>query len=111
MMKEFHLTIPQAIESLDKQKDTRFVELMKHGSMSIEYYAPVGHDPQTPHSQDELYVIASGKGIFNRDGEKISFNKGDVLFVPAGMEHRFEEFSGDFGTWVIFYGVPVGEPT
>jgi hypothetical protein len=29
--------------------------------------------------------------------------------VPAGVEHRFEEFSGDFGTWVIFYGPEGGE--
>lgn len=33
--------------------------------------------------------------------------RGDVLFAPAGIEHRFENFSDDFVTWVIFYG-PVG---
>jgi len=33
--------------------------------------------------------------------------RGDVIFAPAGIEHRFENFSDDFVTWVIFYG-PVG---
>ena len=29
---------------------------------------------------------------------------GDLLFVPAHVEHRFERFSDDFRTWVIFFG-------
>ncbi|MER3465256.1 MAG: cupin domain-containing protein [Chitinophagaceae bacterium] len=77
---------------------------MQNGTMSVEYYAPIGTDPQTPHKQNELYVIASGKGTFCRNSERVSFQQGDVLFVPAGMEHRFENFSHDFATWVIFYG-------
>ena len=32
-----------------------------------------------------------------------------LLFVPAGMEHRFEDLSEDFGTWVVFYGPAGGE--
>jgi hypothetical protein len=32
-----------------------------------------------------------------------------VLFVPAGMDHRFVNFSGDFAAWVIFYGPAGGE--
>ena len=58
---------------------------------------------------DEIYVIVSGQGIFFRDGVRSSFQKGDLLFVPAGMEHRFENFSDDFATWVIFYGKEGGE--
>lgn len=77
--------------------------------MSVEYYAPEKVDQQTPHKQDELYVVASGSGTFFRDGERVSIAKGDVLFVPAGMEHRFENFTHDFATWVIFYGPDGGE--
>lgn len=77
---------------------------MQHGTMSVEYFAPDKADTQKPHIQDELYVVASGSGTFFRDGASIQFNKGDVLFVPAGMEHRFENFTDDFATRVIFYG-------
>ena len=77
--------------------------------MSVEYYQPVGKDLQTPHRQDELYVVASGSGIFYNNGERHPFTSGDVLFVPAGIEHRFEDFSDDFATWVIFYGPDGGE--
>jgi mannose-6-phosphate isomerase-like protein (cupin superfamily) len=64
---------------------------------------------QTPHEQDELYVVFSGSGEFLLNGERMNFTAGDVLFVPAGVEHRFENFSDDFVTWVIFYGPKGGE--
>ena len=83
--------------------------ILAHGSMNVEYYAPVEVDRQTPHSRDELYVIASGTGWFVNGEQRHRFATGDVLFVPAGVTHRFEQFSPDFGTWVIFYGPEGGE--
>ena len=88
-----------------------FTEAFRHGSMSVELYAPRGLDPQQPHRQDELYVVLSGTGTFFRDGERVPFGPGDVLFVPAGMVHRFETFTDDFQTWVIFWGPDGGEHT
>jgi mannose-6-phosphate isomerase-like protein (cupin superfamily) len=64
--------------------DIRFVEMMRRGSMSVEWYAPEGVDPQQPHEQDELYVVMSGSGMFLNGGETQPFGPGDVLFVPAG---------------------------
>ena len=84
--------------------------LLRHGSMKLRYYAPRGHDPQTPHVQDELYMVASGHGSFVNGARRHRFGPGDVLFAPAGAEHRFEDFSDDFGTWVVFYGPKGGEP-
>jgi quercetin dioxygenase-like cupin family protein len=37
------------------------------------------------------------------------FQAGDAFFVPAGQVHRFEHFSDDFVTWVVFWGPPGGE--
>jgi mannose-6-phosphate isomerase-like protein (cupin superfamily) len=37
------------------------------------------------------------------------FGPGDLLFVRAGVEHRFEEFSDDLAVWVSFYGPDGGE--
>ena len=44
--------------------------LMQHGTMTLRYYAPRGRDPQTPHAQDEIYVVVAGSGTFalGRDG-------------------------------------------
>lgn len=105
----YHLTVESAVAQLAAEKDAVFTTLLRHGTMQVEYFVPRGVDWQTPHKQDELYVIASGKSRFYRDGEYIECRKNDVLFVPAGMEHRFEDFTADFATWVIFYGREGGE--
>ena len=86
-----------------------FAELYRHGSMSIEVYAPRGHDPQQPHTRDELYVVISGRGMFRCGERSFAFEPGDLLFVPAGIPHRFEGFGDDFATWVVFYGPEGGE--
>ena len=88
--------------------------LMQHGTMTLRYYAPAGHDPQTPHDQDEIYIVAAGRGTFalGRDEaslERRRFRPGDALFAPAGWVHRFEDFSADFATWVVFWGPEGGE--
>jgi mannose-6-phosphate isomerase-like protein (cupin superfamily) len=83
-----------------------YVELFRAGDTSLELYAPRGSDRQTPHDRDELYVVASGNGTFVRSGNRTTFAAGDVLFADAHEEHRFENFSDDFSTWVVFFGQP-----
>lgn len=79
------------------------------GSMRAGLYAPRGEDKQTPHKQDEIYVINRGESVFVRGDERRECRAGDIIFVPAGVSHRFEDFSDDFETWVIFYGPAGGE--
>jgi mannose-6-phosphate isomerase-like protein (cupin superfamily) len=87
----------------------RFANALAHGSMSVEVYSPVDSDPQTPHLQDELYFIHAGSGTFRLESEQYACQAGDCFFVPAGAEHRFEDFSSDFVTWVVFWGPKGGE--
>lgn len=87
----------------------RFHYGLRHGSMKAGLYAPHGVDTQSPHRQDELYIVVRGSGDFLKGGQRIPFKAGDVLFVEAGAEHRFEHFSADFATWVIFWGPDGGE--
>jgi len=83
--------------------------IFTHGSLEVRFYAPRGNDPQTPHSRDEIYVVAAGRGKFFCGGTRSPFGPGDLLFVPAGVEHRFEDFTGDLEVWVAFYGPEGGE--
>ena len=98
--------------------------MLAHGTMELRWFAPKEHDPQTPHDRDELYIIVSGTGVFMRavesspfddtslpiqGEERVTFGPGDALFVAAGTVHRFEEFSDDFATWIVFYGPEGGE--
>ena len=87
----------------------RFVRAFAHGTMSVEVYAPVGSDPQTPHAQDEIYVVQTGHGEFVCGDERHRFSPGSAFFVPAGVPHRFERFTEDFVTWVVFWGPQGGE--
>jgi mannose-6-phosphate isomerase-like protein (cupin superfamily) len=84
--------------------------LMRHGSMTLRWYAPPAEgDPQSPHDQDELYIVARGEGSFLREGDRVQVKEGDVVYAGAGEEHRFEDYSKDFATWVIFWGPEGGE--
>ncbi len=98
-------------EALNKLvgESSPFLPVFEHGTLSVEVYKPEKIDLQQPHTRDEVYVIISGSGEFLNGGVKMNFSPGDFLFVPAGVEHRFENFTDDFSTWVIFYGPEGGE--
>jgi len=87
----------------------RYALAFSHGSMSVGFYAPRGADLQGPHRRDEIYIIHAGVGQIRIAGEIHACAMGDVFFVAAGVEHRFEEFSADFATWVVFWGPAGGE--
>ncbi len=97
------LSIAAALGELKGGSETykRFIEKL---DFDVGIYRPVELDGQTPHTRDEIYVIAAGTGDFFCAGERQEFVPGDVFFVPAGIEHRFEGFSKDFATWVVFIG-------
>ena len=105
-----HITTEEGLKGLEKTSQA-FLELFKHGSLNVEIYKPELHDKQTPHDRDEIYVIIAGSGVFVNDGHKVNFKAGDFLFVPAGIAHRFSNFTTDFSTWVFFYGPEGGELT
>lgn len=100
-----------AIEAIlaTQPADQQFHYPIRHGTMRVGLYAPKGFDDQAPHDQDELYIIASGTGWFVKGEDRVAFAPHNVLFVEAGIEHRFEGFSDDFSTWVVFWGPRGGE--
>jgi mannose-6-phosphate isomerase-like protein (cupin superfamily) len=85
------------------------VPIFAHGSLEAEFYTPSGSDRQKPHSRDEIYVVAQGEGLFFDGSATHRVRPSTFIFVPAGQEHRFEEFSNDFAVWVFFYGPDGGE--
>ncbi len=104
-------TIPvaQALSRLLGPQGERSVNLFRHGTLEIKLAAPLAPNAQTPHKQDELYVVVRGHGYLFHDGKRDPCGPGDLLFVAAGTEHRFEEFTEDFTVWVVFYGPQGGE--
>lgn len=105
----WHTTAAVAIAQAESSK-RKYAVALRHGTLEAGMYAPLGSDPQQPHERDEAYIVLSGTGTFVRGEERVDFGPGDFLFVPAAATHRFEDFSDDFATWVMFYGPTGGEP-
>ena len=83
--------------------------VFEHGTLAAKVYAPRGSDPQQAHAKDEIYVVAAGSGTYVYGDERVAFGPGDLLFAPAGVVHRFEDFTDDLALWVFFYGPEGGE--
>jgi mannose-6-phosphate isomerase-like protein (cupin superfamily) len=95
--------VDESLSALTKSGNL-FSELFNDNSITIEIYKPEKEDLQAPHNRDELYMVISGSGVFRMKDETLQFKAGDLFVVPQGEIHRFENFSEDFATWVIFYG-------
>ena len=85
--------------------------VLKRGSLDVKLSIPLPPNQQTPHAQDEVYIVIRGQGMLVHDGRRDRFAAGDLLFVAAGTEHHYEDFSNDLALWRVFYGPPGGETT
>src|SRR4051812_8708083 len=99
-----HVSFAEALAKGPPPPGNLAVPIFSHGSLAVELYTPEGEDRQKPHSRDEVYFIARGKGLFFDGLQRHPVATGSFVFVPAGQTHRFESFSADFAVWVVFYG-------
>ena len=60
-------------------------------------------DKQVPHAFDEAYVVLDGEGEIDVAGERRPIRRGEGVFVPAGVEHRFHAY-GELTLLVVFNG-------
>lgn len=108
-----HISLSRARKALSEvtvnDAAQKFAILFEHGTLKVELYEPVKTDYQTPHRQDEAYIIIDGTGIFEMADERVPFAPGDFLFAAAGVPHRFTQFGESMTAWVIFYGPDGGE--
>jgi mannose-6-phosphate isomerase-like protein (cupin superfamily) len=108
-MEKQRVTLGEALSRVPTPDGKRFATVLEHGSLVVEICAPRGTDPQQPHTRDEAYIVVQGSGEFINGESRHPFAPGDFLFVPAGVEHRFLNFTDDLIVWVIFYGPEGGE--
>lgn len=65
---------------------------------------PEQRDTQQPHSADELYYVIEGSGWLELGKTKRSVKRGSIIFVPAGMHHKFYGSENDLVILYVFAG-------
>ena len=81
-----------------------YVEFLRNPSMSVGVYrlAEGAPDPQQPHTEDEIYVVISGRGRFRGGDGDVPVGPGDVIFVPAQEPHHFHGIEEAIEVVVLF---------
>lgn len=84
--------------------EARFLEFINVPSMSCAvYHLPQGcKDMQSPHAEDEVYFVLSGKGSLRINDDKHSIEPGTVLFVKANTMHSFFDIEEDITVLAMF---------
>ncbi|MFC7640892.1 cupin domain-containing protein [Streptosporangium lutulentum] len=83
------------------------VPALSFGTYSIPASAT---DGQSPHNEDEIYVVTSGRGSFTSGGHTVEVGPGTTLFIPAREEHRFHDITEDLVALVFFAPAYTGIP-
>ncbi len=87
-----------------KQGGKSYLEFLRVPTMSGGLYAlpRTGTDPQSPHTEDEVYVITGGRATIRVGSEDREVQRGSIVFVPARVEHRFHQITEDLTALVFF---------
>ena len=67
----------------------RSVVVLRRGTLDVAFSLPGAPSRQTPHGQDEIYVIVRGRGMLVHDGKRDPFGSGDLLLVGGGLRASF----------------------
>ena len=100
-MKAFDL--PRLLSGHDPSEEP-YLEFLRVPSLSVGLYAlPAGAaDPQRPHTEDDVYHVVGGRARIRVGAEDRAVEAGTVVFVEAGVEHRFYAIEEDLRVLVFF---------
>ncbi|PYC64755.1 cupin domain-containing protein [Streptomyces tateyamensis] len=95
------------LDRLDAERAAQngaYLRFLKEGTMSAGLYAlaPGETDTQGAHQQDELYQVISGRASLTVGDETCTVGRGSVVFVPAGVPHRFHHITEELRVLVVF---------
>lgn len=82
----------------------RYGEVLRRPDLSAGVYrlAAGEADPQSPHTEDEVYVVLSGAAVLRGGDADLPVRAGAVIFVPAGEEHCFHSITEELVVVVVF---------
>lgn len=81
-----------------------YLQFINKTTLSVGLYVlPVGSvDGQSPHAEDEVYYVVSGRGMVEVAGERQSVQSGSIIYVAREVEHRFVDIEEDLSILVFF---------
>ena len=84
--------------------DKPYLEFIRTRSMSVGLYVldAGAIDEQSPHFEDEVYVVVSGRSRFTAANKARDVEPGDTIFVPAGVPHQFHDITEQLRVIVVF---------
>ena len=71
-------------------------------SLGFSIWPAGSDDSQQPHTEDEVYVVLSGRGQIRVAGEDRPVQPGSVVYVATGVEHRFHSIHEDLHVLVLW---------
>ncbi len=85
-------------------EQSHWAEQLRVPDLSVGTYSIVagGTDTQTPHTEDEIYVVTAGRATLESGGERTDVGPGSVVYVPAGEVHRFTGITENLSLLVVF---------
>jgi mannose-6-phosphate isomerase-like protein (cupin superfamily) len=103
MTSEPKIDLPRAVEEMRAAAE-RWREVFRVPDLSLGVYrlARGETDPQTPHGEDEIYYVLSGRCVLRVGDRELPLGPGEVAFVPARAEHRFHDIAEDLTLLVFF---------
>src|SRR5512143_2521351 len=91
---------------IDQRADSNklYLEFLKLPDLSMGLYVlPAGGtDPQSPHTEDEVYYVASGRARIDVAGEDRRVQAGSIVYVSKNVEHRFHSIEEELTVLVFF---------
>lgn len=93
-----------AIKDKLSGESVQYQEFLRVPSLSCGvYHLPVGaKDMQTPHDEDEVYFVLSGRARMKVGEEMKEVSSGNILYVKATETHSFFEIEEDMTLLVFF---------
>lgn len=81
-----------------------YFEFLKVPDLSMGLYVlPVnGVDLQSPHTEDEVYYVVSGKGKIKVADEDRDVQAGSIVYVAKNVEHKFHSIEEELTILVFF---------
>jgi mannose-6-phosphate isomerase-like protein (cupin superfamily) len=81
-----------------------YLEFLKVPDLSMGLYVlPAGGtDLQSPHTEDEVYYVVSGKAQIRVDNEDCAVQAGSIVYVAKNVEHRFHSIEEEL-TVIVFF--------